>query len=89
MNLCTISPRALATGQGHSLFLFFSNREKIVRWVDSKHVDDERERRDTPPLDWPLTCDRRDVKETKLPLFWIAVSDEIPAGGRGEDFVNG
>jgi len=52
--------------------------------VHSENPEVERERSDTPPLDWLLARDRRGTKETEGPIFSAAVSDEIPAGGRGD-----
>ena len=83
MELRTISCRAFAT-QGHSLFLFFSNGEEIVRWVRGETSEAEREWRDAPPLNRLLARDRWRSEETESLIFHVAVSEEIPAGGRDE-----
>ena len=83
MNLChTISGCVLvATMQGHSLLLFFSNGEEVVRRVHGENPGAEREWRDTPPLDRLSARDRWETEETESPIFHAAKNDEIPAGG--------
>ena len=71
-------------GSRHSLFLMFGKSEKIVGQVHGEILYAEREWRDTPPLDWPLTRDRWNANETGISIFCVGASNEIPAGGPSE-----